>query len=38
MKPSAAARAATDSRAALHNRARKRIVKGRVVLNKGKRG
>ena len=38
MKPSAAARAAADSRAALHHRARKRIVKGRVKENKGTKG
>jgi len=38
MKPSKAARAAADSRAALHHRARKRIVQNRVTENKGKKG
>ena len=38
MKTSKEAKAAADSRAALHHRARTRIVKGRVVLNTGKRG
>ena len=39
MKTSKEARAAADSRAALHHRARKRIVKGRVVVrnNAGQR-
>ena len=38
MKPSKAAKAALESRAALHHRARKRIVRGRVTENKGKKG
>jgi len=38
MKTSKEAKAAANSRAALHHRARKRIVQNRVTENKGKKG
>ena len=38
MKTSKEAKAVANSRAALHHRARKRIVKGRVKENKGTKG